>query len=832
MKKISIIFYFILILIAVPMSIYGQQKLVIWSFTDEVKNLNDYYKITHPGVEVEYTQYPSDRFQTYLDLVLATGQGAPDIIALESAFVRKYVESGLLLDITDIYNANKSKLLTYPVEIGTYNGKVYAMSWQASPGAMFYRRSLAKKYLGTDDPKVVQTYFSDFNKFLETAKLLKDKSNDSCVVISALGDLRYPFLYTRKNPWIVNGKRVVDPAMEQYLDIGKVLHDNHLEGGVTQWSEKWFEGMRGKIRDAQGKYVDVFSYFLPTWGLHYVLKTNAPSTSGDWAIIQGPSSYRWGGTWIGAYRGTKNVAAVKEYIRFITTDDALLEAWAKDTGDLVSNVNVINKIKNSYKEPYLGGQNHYAEFAEMAKGINGKLDQASDEAIEAIFDEAAAAYWSGEKTKDKAMTDSGFQSITGKKFEETVKIEPQSPNKKVEESTQVEVKSVKVQGANLTAKLVWVLRNAQSNGDYTIELDKDESLSAQTLVFEGKTNVTLRFTGGETERVINSSFEITSGVTFVLGKGVTLRGCVQVKEGASLIMDEGSKITVNSDSSVIIVSVVGTFKMNGGEISGNYLKWGACMSVDEKGTFTMNGGSISGNSSYNTRYSTGDRCYIVSVSGTFNMNGGEISNNKDRGVTVHKKGIFIMNGGEISKNRGNGVSVAGTFIMNGGTISGNTGSGVYNNGTFTMSGGTISGNIYPWEGGGVYVAGTFTMSGGEISFNTAGQGGGVYNKGTFTMSGGVIFGNTAIENNEYTVGGPFIESGGGVYGSLTKKGGTIYGYTEGDSKSNVVKKKSGVVQTNKGHAVYIDSARFRDSTILPDDNPDPSKTGLAGGWGY
>jgi ABC-type glycerol-3-phosphate transport system substrate-binding protein len=381
-------------------------KLVIWSFTDELANMtNNYYKLSHPWVDVDYSQTPSDQFQAKIDPVLATGQGAPDIIALESAFVRKYVESGLLLDITDVYEAAKGKLLTYPAEVGTYKGKVYGLSWQACPGAMFYRRSLAKKYFGTDDPKTVQTYFTNFNKFLETAKLLKDKSDGACVVVSSLGDLRNSFLSARQESWLVNGKLVVDPAMEQYMEISKTLHDNRWEGRVGQWSEGWTAGMRGELKDDNGKAVEVFSYFLPTWGLHYVLKTNAPGTSGDWAMIQGPSSYRWGGTWVGAYKGTKNPVAAKEFIRYVTTDDTFLEAWANDTGDMVSNIVVINKIKDTYKEPYLGGQNHYAEFAEMAKGVNGRLLQGSDEAIEAMFDEAVTAFVNGEKSKDEALKD-------------------------------------------------------------------------------------------------------------------------------------------------------------------------------------------------------------------------------------------------------------------------------------------------------------------------------------------------------------------------------------------------------------------------------------------
>jgi len=169
--------------------------------------------------------------------------------------------------------------------------------------------------------------------------------------------------------------------------------------------------MKGDLKDESGRAVEVFSYFLPTWGLHYVLKTNAPDTSGDWAMIPGPAPYRWGGTWVGAWKNTKNVAAAKEFIRYVAADDGFLEAWAKDSGDMVSNISVVNKIKDSYSEPFLGGQNHYAEFAEMAKTVDGKLTQGSDQAIEGLFNEAAEAYKNGEKTLTQALAD--FRSQVG-----------------------------------------------------------------------------------------------------------------------------------------------------------------------------------------------------------------------------------------------------------------------------------------------------------------------------------------------------------------------------------------------------------------------------------
>jgi len=379
-------------------------KLVIWSFTDELKTMVDkYYVPSHPGVEVEYSLTPTDQFPNKLDPVLASGQGAPDVFALEAAFVRKYVESGLLLDLTDIADAARSKSLAYPIEVGTYNGKVYGMSWQACPGAMFYRRSLAKKYLGTDDPAEVQKYVANLDKFVETAGILKDKSKGKCVIVSSTGDLNNVFLGARKNPWVVNGKLNIDPAMVQYMEMSKLLKDKGYEGRVGQWSEGWFAGMKGSLKDEKGNDIEVFSYMLPTWGLHYVLKTNAPETSGDWAMTAGPAPYRWGGTWVGAYKGTKNAVAAKDFIKYVSTDDGFLEAWAKDTGDVVSNVSVMNKIKDTYAEPFLGGQNHYAAFVEMAKTVDGKLTQGTDQAIEGLFGEAAVAFVNGEKTRDQAI---------------------------------------------------------------------------------------------------------------------------------------------------------------------------------------------------------------------------------------------------------------------------------------------------------------------------------------------------------------------------------------------------------------------------------------------
>ncbi|GHV69797.1 hypothetical protein AGMMS49928_13900 [Spirochaetia bacterium] len=409
---------------------------------------------------------------------------------------------------------------------------------------------------------------------------------------------------------------------------------------------------------------------------------------------------------------------------------------------------------------------------------------------------------------------------------------------------------VTVPGSGLAAKLNWLQSNAASNRQYIVEVSADESIVPQTLSYSGKNNITITLQGDYTTRTISlsaigSMFTVESGVTLILDNYLTLQGrsnnnaaLIEVNSGGTLFMNTGSKIIGNTNSASHGggILVIGTFTMDGGEISGNTNSTSSDGSASRGGgvfvigTFTMNGGEISGNinSSFTSSYSS--QSYGggvgVYVGGTFTMNGGEISGNTNSSFTssypsqsygggVHVDGTFTMNGGEISGNtnssssssyyarsHGGGVYVGGTFTMNSGEISGNTnssssdtspsytsssGGGVYvNGGTFTMGDGEISGNTASNDGGGVYVFdGAFTMSGGEISGNAASNGGGVFVGyyiyfspiyGTFQMAGGVIYGSGASTTlkNTATTGASLYKASDAIaqYGVLS--GGTFY----------------------------------------------------------
>lgn len=415
----------------------------IWSFTDEIKTFALAFQEKHPEIKVEYTMIPmtNGEYQTKLKAALQTGD-VPDVMGLEASFVREYVESDYLADLSGLLpKATELGTYQFTIDIGSFEGKTKAFSYQATPGAMFYRRSLAKKYFGTDDPVKIQELVSDMTKFEAAAKVVKEKSSGNTYMVASNGDFQNLFFANREKPWVVDGKLTIDPQVDKLMDLAKVFRQSGYEAQATQWQEGWFAGMNDSLADAKGNKKQVFSYLLPTWGLPYVLMTNAivkdntdktakvgKDTSGDWACINGPMPYQWGGTWIGALKDAKNLDLAKQFVEFCTLNKDTLKNWALGTytneylkkidptigdklaqgpGDFVSSSKVVEEITpqfdNAETTKFLAGQNSFKGFAAAAPNISLKLLQATDDAIQRALNDPINNYASGKATKEQAI---------------------------------------------------------------------------------------------------------------------------------------------------------------------------------------------------------------------------------------------------------------------------------------------------------------------------------------------------------------------------------------------------------------------------------------------
>ncbi|HAX69375.1 MAG TPA: carbohydrate ABC transporter substrate-binding protein, partial [Anaerolineae bacterium] len=172
-----------------PVELEG--TLHVWAFTNEIRTMAIAFEGRHPKVDVVYTMIPmtNGEYQTKVKAAAGTAD-SPDVVALEAAFVKEWVESDLLADLGDLLPLTE-ELQTFPavVEVGSHEGITKAYSYQATPGAFFYRRSIAKECLGTDDPAEVQAMVADMEKFVETAGKIKECGTGDYFTVGTPGEM-------------------------------------------------------------------------------------------------------------------------------------------------------------------------------------------------------------------------------------------------------------------------------------------------------------------------------------------------------------------------------------------------------------------------------------------------------------------------------------------------------------------------------------------------------------------------------------------------------------------------------------------------------------------
>ncbi len=409
----------------------------VYAFTEEVPSMVQKYLDDHPDVKLKMkkTVVPTTKqqYQPALDAALqGGGESAPDIYCAEAAFVKKYTigegasYAAAYKDLgIDVDNKIKEgEVAQYSVDIGTNEaGSVVALGYQATGGAFIYRRSIARDVWGTDDPKVIKEKMgTDWDGFFKAAADLKAKGYG---VVSGDGDIWHAVENSSDQGWVVDGKLVIDPKREAFLDYSKKLKDNNWHNDTQDWQPAWFTDMAGKGPQP------IFGFFGPAWLVNYKMVEQCGGTKigegtfGDWAICDPVIGFFWGGSWVFANKSTKIPATVGKIIEWITLDSSdtgLQYLWANGmlnktkTKDAVA----INTVlaRSDGKVDFLNGQNMFEVFIPASKYADGKKLTQYDEAINALYRDATRQYTAGKKSKEQTLAD--FKKQVGNTFDITV----------------------------------------------------------------------------------------------------------------------------------------------------------------------------------------------------------------------------------------------------------------------------------------------------------------------------------------------------------------------------------------------------------------------------
>lgn len=334
----------------------------------------------YPDVEVKLVIQQYADHHNALTTALATGQGLPDVAAIEVGFVGRFAEGQGFEDLNKApYNAGQYKRLFTPYTIAqatASDGRFIAMPVDIGPGTFFYRVDILQK--AGVDPKNMMTwpgYIAAGRKIKATtgAFLIADASDVAWINIFATTP-------ANNSPYFdAQGKVVVDsPRFVRAFELAKNIRAAGLDARIGAWSNEWYDAF---------KKGTVATQFSGAWLQGHLQNWMAPETKGLWRVQQLPEGMyaSWGGSFYAISSTSKNKALAWELIKFVTTTREAQVAAFKAIGAFPSLLSA--QEDPSFNEPieFLGGQQARLLWRDAARRVKplraNKYDRVANEII-------------------------------------------------------------------------------------------------------------------------------------------------------------------------------------------------------------------------------------------------------------------------------------------------------------------------------------------------------------------------------------------------------------------------------------------------------------------
>ena len=339
-------------------------------------------------VDFHNTNISMNIFTDRLDAVLASGEDAPDMIICNSNYARRYALSEMTVPVNDIGITYQELQYMYEYTFALTTDEdsvIKGVTWEITPGAVFYCRSAMSDAMGVGEPGEVAPLFADWDTILDTAYAVNEASGGTRNLFSCPGDVETAYINGRNESWFDAGGDVQTPEyMADFLPLMEALTDDELTFDCSRWSSEWNSRINNRTAIAYFGTLRFGELFLKQYH------------TGDWGLVLPPQNYYDGGNYIFVTSYCNMDASAARFIRSVCTNEQNLYDMA-DEGITVNNISVMMACADddSFCETWLNGQNPFRVFSQVAWGIDASVVSPYDDIVNEVFISTIGGYLNG-----------------------------------------------------------------------------------------------------------------------------------------------------------------------------------------------------------------------------------------------------------------------------------------------------------------------------------------------------------------------------------------------------------------------------------------------------
>lgn len=289
--------------------------LSMWGWDDRyVLEITEAFCEKYPNVTIEYLPVENgDLFQAY-QTAMMTGGTLPDIGWAILAYRNEIFE-------LDIWEALEEAPYCFSLEevspvlhsrMVNSKGHVCGIEQALTAAGLAYRRDLALRYLGTDEPGELEAMFPDWDSFIRKGSQVYQESGGKVCFWRSVAEAQGFIREQQEKPWVEGGVVKLTETIRPSLETAAAFRDSHTSDCLEAWTPEWYESIGGD------RYLFIAA---APWVVEFEIERYDPQgrDSGRWGLMRAPGgSAFWGGTTMGITHTCKDKRLAWEFLRFAT----------------------------------------------------------------------------------------------------------------------------------------------------------------------------------------------------------------------------------------------------------------------------------------------------------------------------------------------------------------------------------------------------------------------------------------------------------------------------------------------------------------------------------